>query len=218
MTTMAHTWKPSPAQVQLMKDVFKERVTLTGDEREQAWRNAVENVSNQATFESVLNELKKLPKIQSVVVTPPVVVPDLPELASEDGLYRDPQTGLLYRLTTPKKKNSWDHPQTIVSVYSRVGTQRRLTVHDEKVKGTWKRFKSYESRMYLAYTRRQKTGEQPVEGGSKVLKNWWMTQQDKMDYKYGICMFCMRGLEDERSVRYNYGPVCAKALGLPWND
>ncbi len=34
----------------------------------------------------------------------------------------------------------------------------------------------------------------------------------------GNCCFCMRGLEDERSVSVGYGPVCANHYGLPWGE
>jgi hypothetical protein len=34
----------------------------------------------------------------------------------------------------------------------------------------------------------------------------------------GNCCFCMRGLDDERSVSVGYGPVCAGHYGLPWGE
>lgn len=32
----------------------------------------------------------------------------------------------------------------------------------------------------------------------------------------GVCAFCNRALDDERSTAVGYGPVCAKHYGLPW--
>jgi hypothetical protein len=32
----------------------------------------------------------------------------------------------------------------------------------------------------------------------------------------GVCCFCGRGLDDERSTRVGYGPVCASHYNLPW--
>jgi hypothetical protein len=34
----------------------------------------------------------------------------------------------------------------------------------------------------------------------------------------GMCCFCGRGLDDDRSTAVGYGPVCAKHYGLPWGD
>ncbi len=36
--------------------------------------------------------------------------------------------------------------------------------------------------------------------------------------KTGLCCFCNRKLEDERSTKAGYGPVCAGNFGLPWNN
>jgi len=32
----------------------------------------------------------------------------------------------------------------------------------------------------------------------------------------GHCVFCNTGLEDEKSLKVGYGPVCAKNWGMPW--
>ncbi len=36
--------------------------------------------------------------------------------------------------------------------------------------------------------------------------------------KTGLCCFCNRKLEDERSTRHGYGPICAKTFQLPWSN
>lgn len=38
----------------------------------------------------------------------------------------------------------------------------------------------------------------------------------KFGHLTGTCVFCGRGLTDERSVEVGYGPVCAEREGLPW--
>jgi hypothetical protein len=34
----------------------------------------------------------------------------------------------------------------------------------------------------------------------------------------GHCCFCARRLDDERSTKVGYGPICATHFGLPWGD
>jgi hypothetical protein len=34
----------------------------------------------------------------------------------------------------------------------------------------------------------------------------------------GLCCFCGRGLDDDRSTGVGYGPVCAKHYSLPWGE
>lgn len=47
-------------------------------------------------------------------------------------------------------------------------------------------------------------------------------EQDPLNYArnsgqlIGSCMFCGLTLEDERSTKTGYGPICAKNWGLPW--
>jgi hypothetical protein len=206
MTSMtSRQWTPSPAQVAKAEAMFRRKFTDTPEAR-QFWTN-LRSVSTNEGLTTFFRTMDAMPD----KVKAPVDVPR-PELAKEDGLYRNPADGTLYRVSTPKAKHSWEHPEPVVSVYSKKAAQRRLTIHGEAVKGKWLRCKAQESRQMLRYTRWDRTGQ------VKVLADWFMSQQDKMDYAYGICMFCMRGLEDERSVRHNYGPVCAKRFGLPWND
>jgi hypothetical protein len=209
VTTMtASKWSLTPGRVKLMTDVFKERVSKTDPDAVRIWEN-IKVIGSELGFESMLTELKKRPRVG---LGEPVAAPVQLPLAKEDGLYRNPADGTLYRLSTPEKRNPWEHPTTTVSIFSKKAAQRRLTVHNEAVKGKWERQKAQASRQMLRYTRWDR------EGQVKVLADWFMSEQDKMDYRYGICLFCYRGLEDERSVRHGYGPVCAAVNGLPWND
>lgn len=208
---MTPQWTPSPKQVEFVKSLFARKVAENAPNREQAWTN-IKLCSSNESLTTVINHLKSLPDVNRPVYQQVPAVPvERPKLASEDGLYRNPEDGTLYRLSTAEKRNSWGHPQTYVSVFSVKATQRRLTVRGERVKGKWNRLTAHESRLMLTYTRWG-------PGQVKVLADWYMSDQDKMEFQYGICLFCYRGLEDERSVRHNYGPVCAKRFGLPWND
>jgi hypothetical protein len=217
MTAMtASKWTLTPGRINLMENVFKERVAKTDEDAYRIWAN-VKVIGSEAGFESMLTELKKRPRVglgEPVTAELPAeaVVTYRPILATEDGLYRDPVWGTLYRLSTTEPKNSWERPVTTVSEFSKKATRRRLTVHNEAVRGKWERKAAQASRRMLAYSRWDRTGQ------VKVLAEWFMSDQDKMDYRYGICLFCYRGLEDERSVRHGYGPKCAKVHDLPWND
>lgn len=172
---------PSDAQKELFDSLLTEKIK-EGDHRN--WRyHAVQSWDN---FNRALRALK-------------YELPYLPEYArpTEEGLYRDPETGKLYRL----KKQNWD---LIVSVYEHTDRDvLRMTEAGEVVKkGKWKRMTAFHSRQFLKQMR----------------ASWLMSEEDKIKYRYGICLFCQRMLEDARSVYHNYGPVCAERYGLPWGD
>lgn len=210
-------WQASPAQVQLLRNVFAERVPNDEPNREAFWRNCTQVTSN-ASFDSVLRALKSRPLAQTPKPAAPApvqpVAPVLPELAKEDGLYRDPSDGTLYRLSTPQKRNAWDAYQTpIVSVYSNKATIRRLTPEGRLVKkGKWTRLRAYESRSLIGYSRWERLGK--TEVGKKVLASWIMDDEERTVWAVGICLICYKGLTDGVSVYNQIGPVCARNLGV----
>lgn len=227
MTTMAHDWKPSPAQVELLKTIFIERVPENEPGREQGWINLTQNVSNLATFQDAIAKLKARPRVgcsapycnqflgheggHTVKAVAPAVPESRPVLATEDGLYRNPADGTLYRLSTPAKRNSWDRPQTVVSTYSNKATVRRLTPEGRMVKkGKWTRLNAQASRQHLGHSRWDKPGQIKIEA------SWQMTEEQSQEWAVGICLsgFCYRSLVDAISVYNQIGPVCAKRYGI----
>jgi len=128
-------------------------------------------------------------------------LPYLPEYAPADqeGLYRNPVTGELYRL----KKSGWD---LIVSKYSLTGGPRRLAADLSKIeKGKWKRYTAFQSRIALS------KGE--------IRKSWAIDAKElAVEYAYGFCPLHYGPLSDAVSVILGYGPDCAKQHGLPWGE
>lgn len=170
----------SDSQKEKLDKLLAEKVPAA---EHQSWRHHI-----QQSWDNVDRAFAKLRRMDS-----------LPEFArpTEEGLYRNPETGELYRL----KKQSWD---LIVSKYEHTDRDvLRMTESGEVVKkGKWKRMNAFQSRMFLP----------------KMRASWLMSDEDKIKYRYAICLFCTRGLEDARSVYHNYGPVCAERNGLPWGD
>jgi hypothetical protein len=174
------------------------------------WTYVVKTIRSQSVFSSTVEDLKSRPKVNVAPVTPKYVAPvrTTVETANEEGLYRNPADGTLYRLSKPT--GAWSFT---VSEYSNKATVRRLTTDGEVVKrGTWKKLNAFQSRQLL---NKYVDANRP---SLRVLAEWKMSDQDKVDYQYGICLFCYRGLTDGESVRRNYGPVCAASMGLPWDN
>ncbi len=203
---MIAVWQPTAPQVEFMKTLVKERVPANMVET--FWTYNVKTIRSRQQFSDTIDMLKTRPKVNipAPAVVTPAPVQDLPELANAEGLYRNPVDGALYRL------KAGEYGQFIVSVYSKKSQIRRLTTEGNVEKGKWKRLPAHTSRQLTHYSRWDDKGDQ------KILASWFMSDEDKVEYVYGICLFCYRGLEDARSVVKNYGPVCAKAMGLPWGD
>lgn len=120
--------------------------------------------------------------------------------ATQEGLYRNPETGELYRL----KKSGWD---LIVSKYSKTGGPRRLAADLSKIeKGKWTRYTAFQSRMALKVKNEIKAG--------------WAIDASTLaiEYAYGFCPLHFGPLSDAVSVILGYGPDCAKQNGLPWGE
>lgn len=209
MTTMtASNWTPSPAQIELMRTVFAERVGNDVPNRQQWWDN-IKGVSTLGAFQSVLADLKGRPKVGAVPFR--CSAPHRTQLvghqgghtvatqqvAHEVGLYRNPATGELYRITKP----SWE---LIVAKYTQTGGPRRLLSDGETVvKGSFKRLNSWDSRRAL----------------KTIDKAWKIDPKDlARDYAYGFCPLHFGPLTDAVSVTLGYGPDCAKREGLPWGE
>jgi len=218
VTTMAHTWKPSPAQVEFIANVFRERVSPEDPQAKQLWEN-VRSVSNSASFQTVINALKARPRVQPktpITETLPPAKPvtvELPKLATEEGLYRDPADGTLYRISIPAKRNSWGSPSPRLSVYSNKAVYRRLTPEGRMVKkGKWNQLKSFDRDALLSFNWRERKGMVPV--GKKVLASWLLNDEEKTEWAVGICLMCYKGLVDAVSVYNSIGPVCARNWGV----
>jgi|SRR5882757_947505 len=189
----AHTWM-TPKQAQWIFDLINTRVG-TGSPEFPEWRQRYLTICDRPSFEVVKDELRVRPVLAGV----------LPPAADEEGLYRDPASGKLYRVLIPKGR-SWER---IISVYSEISQARRLLASGETVrKGTWTRWNAFKSRQALRPS--------PLKWYLKA--EWLMSDSEKVDYLTGICNFCYRGLIDARSVKHNYGPECAKKHGLPWGN
>lgn len=216
MTTMTSIpWKPSDAQVEFATKLFKEKFTDTPEAR-QFWDN-LKSVSTNEGLTTFLDALKAMPSVRPLPNPPgrqfllgngdvqprPQPLPKRTDVASEPGLYRNPADGTLYRIG--KRANSWTTPT--VSVYSNKATVRRLTPEGRMVKkGKWNRLN--------AYTSRQMLSTHPLVAGDRVLAAWYMTDEDKLEWAVGFCMFCSRGLIDAVSVFNNIGPDCAEDRGI----
>jgi hypothetical protein len=227
VTTMAHTWKPSEAQVKLLKTVFNERVPLDEVNREQHWKNLTQNISNPASFQTALTALKARPRVQAPLPNPPgrafllgqadlkpePVAPVLPELARVKGVYRNPADGTLYRLSVSEPKHKWERPTYAVSVYSNKATVRRLTPEGRMVKkGKWNRLDARHRDALIHYSYAEKKGYRSV--GEKILAAWLLTDEQVTEWAVGTCMCCWSPLIDAVSVWNSIGPVCAKKYGV----
>jgi hypothetical protein len=73
------------------------------------------------------------------------------------------------------------------------------------------------------YAKRWDGGEWVYEGRKPL---HFLTADDRIDATSaarfgavtGSCIFCMRTLTDERSIKVGYGPICAGHNGLPWGE
>jgi hypothetical protein len=118
----------------------------------------------------------------------------------EDGYYRNPETGELWRVSHSKTGLH----EVILSKYSTTGGPRRLlTSTDQVVKGSWKRLNAWD-------TRRTVRSIDPA----------WKIDPKTLaqDYAYGFCPLHHGPLTDAVSVVLGYGPDCAEKEGLPWGE
>lgn len=182
------------SQARYIFDLINTRVGDADTDRLEAWKATYFAISSRAEFEHALTTLRDMPRIAAKIS----------ELASEEGLYLDPQTLRMYRLSRDSQG------QLIVSNYSQTAARRIDAATGQEVKkGKWTRLGAWASRGYLEYG---------VANHTKILAEWFMTDDDKQEYVTGICNFCYRGLKDARSVRANCGPDCAELHGRPWGD
>ena len=186
----------SKSQAKWIFDLINTRSAEGTPEREY-WKVVyLIEIHDRKSFEGALAKLRELPVLEHKV----------PETASAEGLYLDPTTQKMYRLTRNNQG------ELIVSSYSKTAARRiDLATGEEVRKGTWRRWNAFQSRQALL--------PRPYKADQfRILAEWQMTNTDKVEYVTGICNFCYRGLEDARSLRMNYGPKCAVKEGLPWGD
>lgn len=157
-------------------------------------RNQFSAIRTHADVTEMIEMLKKLPTLaQQERDRAADEVPDA------EGFYRNPETGELWRLRTKK----WD---LAVSKYSETGGPRRLVADDSKiVKGKWRNYSGFASRMML--------------NRGEVKKSWKIDEATlATEYAYGFCPLHGGPLTDAVSVILGYGPDCAKKYGKPWGE
>jgi hypothetical protein len=184
----------TPKQAKWMFDLINSRIG-TGPAL-QGWKGRYFAIAGRSDFEHAIETLKAFPVLSGDA--------HRPAAATEEGLYRNPADGILYRL---RKVNGWE---TSVSIYSEKSVARRIidATGEEVKKGTWRKLSAWNSRQILSNR----------TSGTTILAEWQMTDADKIEYRTGICNFCYRGLIDARSVKHNYGPKCAADHNLPWGE
>lgn len=185
------TWEfVSDAQAELIANLVNARFAADAPERE-LWRERFFAIRSNAGVDTVITELRAIPTLSQRAQAEREA-----KMPTEEGLYLNKATGTLYRLS---KSSTWD---MIVSIYSKTAA-RRLTLDNEVVeKGTWKRRSAFDSRMLL--------------NRGTVTKDMLMTDEEKIEYRTGICNFCYRGLKAAESVARNYGKDCADKHSLPY--
>lgn len=173
---------PSDAQKKLFDSLLDQKLPLS---EHQNWRNHAKK-----DWDSFNRALAKLRSLRPLPEKAP---------ASQEGLYRNPETGELYRLS----RKSW---HTIISKYSLTGGPRRLAADLSKIeKGKWVKYTAFQSRIALS------KGE--------VLQSWLIDAKDlAVEYAYGFCPLHFGPLTDAVSVILGYGPDCARNHGLPWGE
>jgi hypothetical protein len=165
------------------------------DPRRELLRHQFQAIRTNADVSAMIEMLKEIPTLaqwerqQADAARP-----------TEEGMYRNPATGELYRLRRDR------NGELIVSKYSETGGPRRLTADLTKVvKGKWKRWAAFKSRIALS------RGE--------IKKSWLIDAKElATDYAYAFCPFHYGPLTDAVSVILGYGKDCAEKHGLPWSE
>lgn len=183
----------TPAQAKFIYDLVTTRFEADAPELEH-WRNAWRSARDHESVDLMIKQLKEMPTLTMQRNSASAKLrADAP---TEDGFYRNPATGELYRIATNKSGTP------IVSKYSKTAA-KRLTVDNEVVaKGTWKRYSTWDSNR--------------ARYGGLIKREWLITPDELVEYKYGFCSYCHRGLKDSESVARNYGEDCAKKYGRPY--
>lgn len=214
-----HGWM-SYNQAKLIRDMVEERFEPNAPERFE-YREAWHAIVDKASFERVFESLKAVPTLEQkrrgaerVARGAAIEARQAEEQANraawqaevptEDGLYRNPETGELWRLARNRDG------ELIVSKYSQVGHARRLTTDHEIVKkGTWKRYTAFNSRLALSGYSRE----------PEVKASWLIDAKElAQEYSYGFCPLHYGPLTDAVSVVLGYGKTCASRHGLPWSE
>lgn len=195
-------WSPSPRQVEYVTNLFRERVPVGTANRDQFWAN-IKACSSNESLTTIIDHLNSLPKPSTAPMARDVHrrerLPMRTDIATEPGLYRDPEDGTLYRLG--KRTGTFSTPP--LSVYSNKAVYRRLTPEGRMVKkGKWTRLSAHQTRQMLA--------KSPYVTGKRVLAVWLMDEEEKLEWAVGFCLMCSRPLIDAISVFNSIGPDCAE--------
>src|SRR6478735_6177105 len=89
-----HKWM-SYSQAKLIMDMVNERLT-EDDPRREDFRAAWKHIDSMATFQMTFDSLKGIPTLAKLASTAPALRP------TEEGYYRNPESGELYRITKGK--------------------------------------------------------------------------------------------------------------------
>jgi|SRR5580765_1322059 len=175
-------------QATYITDLVERRYAVDAPEREEL-RKQFRAIRTNADVSAMIEQLKAVPvPVRSTRVERP----------TEDGYYRNPETGEVWRISHGTRGDM------IVSKYSLTGGPRRLLADEsEIVKGKWTRLAKHASRSALS-----------------VLRKDWLIDPKTLaqDFAYGFCPLHHGPLQDAVSVALGYGPDCAEKHGLPWGE
>lgn len=163
-----HPWM-SYKQAKWLFNLINDRVAYNTQEFAD-YRASWLQVSNQRQFQFLLESLQALPKL-SEQVNPP----------TRAGLYQNPITGILYRVTST-------HACLFASQLVEIGGER-LTEHGTFVKYDWK-----------------PVDIKTIDASWKTTDE----QKAAFGIRYGHCATCHRALKDATSVTRGIGPECWK--------
>lgn len=177
--------------------VMVEQRYLPDDAGRQVWRDRFQAIRRNSDVSEMIAGLEAIPTLAEVARREAREA--RAQRPTEDGYYRNPETGELFRISHGVKGHG-----IIVSKYSLTGGPRRLIAStDEIVKGKWDRLGKFASRQALA-----------------SIKVDWLTDPKTLaqDFAYGFCPLHHGPLTDGVSVTLGYGPDCAEKHGLPWGE
>lgn len=187
------TRRMSPKQAQFIVDLINARYEEDDEDGRRPWRERWSLITNHSQVSAMIEDLRATPTLDQLRRQAREQRP------SEDGYYRNPETGELFRISHSVKDRN-----LIISRYSLTGGPRRLVADtDEIVKGSWKRLGMWASRQIIS-----------------SLKADWLIDPTTLaqDFAYAFCPLHHGPLTDGVSVILGYGPDCAEKHGLPWSE
>lgn len=195
------TRKMTGNQASYIRDLLVARVAADDEEQLAYWRRRWENINGHRQISAMIEDLQKLPTLaaREAEARRTAEYAARQGAATEEGFYRNPATGELWRIT----KQNWS---LILWKYSETGGPRRLAGDGTKiVKGRFVKRTGFQSRLALT------KGE--VQAAWKIDAQTLATE-----YAYGFCPLHNGPLTDGVSVTLGYGKKCAEREGLPWGE